>query len=342
MNKQKVISFLKIACSGIFGTVLTLTYQHFFQKNQTFTFIYNGKEVVVTESDFTELMNENNQLKKDLTSTQNELNSANSDLVSLTQQLEAQDTENEINQTIKDATEYWNNSEYIQSLSLLKQSKNKSEYISSLYKKYSNEYCKNILNQADNLISERQYDSALQLIEESKKIVDDYTVLEDKISTIGNSKPIKLSTLKMSTSRYLYLNETAVVEDSVGNKYSTNNLFIIRAEGDSKYGYGTFYLDNKYTSMSGIIAVSDESSNREDTQLEGWIEIYSKNGDEYMQLYSSPLLSRMTSPITFNEINISNCEWLEIRYYNSDNYYTLSQGHLSLKIILSDITLYSN
>ena len=40
--------------SGLAGIVLTISYQHFFAKPQTqsFTFVYNGEEMVVTEEDY--------------------------------------------------------------------------------------------------------------------------------------------------------------------------------------------------------------------------------------------------------------------------------------------------
>lgn len=98
------------------------------------------------------------------------------------------------------------------------------------------------------------------------------------------------------------------IEDNVGNKYFSVNLFITRAERDNNYSYTTFYSEKKYTGLSGTIAVSDKSENRSDTQLEGWIEIYSKNGDEYSHLYSSPILSRMTSPIAIPEANLKDSE----------------------------------
>lgn len=121
------------------------------------------------------------------------------------------------------------------------------------------------------------------------------------------------------------------------------NLFVTRAEGDNGYGYATFYLGKKYTGLSGTIAVSDESENRSDIQLEGWIEIYSKNGDdEYCHLYSSPILSRITSPIDIPEVNLKNADWLEIRYYNNGDYFSLAGGYHSLEVLLADFMVYSD
>lgn len=324
---------LEVGFGGFFGVVVTLLAQYVFAEPQTITFIYDGNEVVVTETEYVYLIEENRLL-------QETLDSAQSDLKELQQQVEEQNSEEKVQQTIKSATNYWNSGEYIQALTILKNSQVKSEDIEILYHSYSDEYCINLLGQADNLISERKYDEAISVLAESKGLVEDKQILQDKIADINSNKPIKLSDLKMATSRYFELNSDKPVEDTVGNRYSTGNLFVIEAEGDTGYGYATFYLGEKYTGLVGTIAVSDESENRNDIQLEGWIEVYSKKGDEYSQLYVSPMLSRMTSPISISEINLAGAEWLEIRFYNNGDYYSLAGGYHSLNVILADTIIY--
>lgn len=84
-------------CSGLIGVLLTIGYQHFFGQPQSFTFINNGEEMIVTESDYTELIEQNKTLQnenrtyisdledanKKITELQNE---NNSELVQLKQQ----------------------------------------------------------------------------------------------------------------------------------------------------------------------------------------------------------------------------------------------------------------
>lgn len=326
--------FFEITCSGILGVILTLGFQYFLVKPQPFTFIYDGNKVVVTESTYAELLEDNKKMENNIVLLETQIQE-------LENELENRNAKENITLIIKKATEYWNNAEYVQALTLLKNCDLDSSDISILYRDYSEEYCVNILRKVDNLISERKYDEAKELLSESKALVDDSTILEKKLGEINNSLPLKLSNLKISSSRYFELNESKLIEDTVGNKYLSENLFVTRAEGGDGYGYATFYLGEKYKGLSGTIAVSDESENRSDTQLEGWIEIYSKNGDEYSHLYSSPILSRMTSPIDIPEVNISDTDWLEIRCYNNGDYYSLAGGYHSLEILLSDFMLYS-
>lgn len=257
-------------------------------------------------------------------------------------QIDQQNSQEEINEIIQSATEYWNNSDYIQSLTLLKNSKAKSLDIAKIYEQYSEKYVEYLLSQADLLVSERKYNDAVEILKKGKGITSNDKKLNDKINSINSNQPIKLSDLKISTSRFFYQSQDRQAEDTVGNRYSTGNLFITYAEGEKNYGYATFYLGQKYTSLTGIIAVSDESENRSDTQLKGWIEIGTKDGDKFNQLWTSPILSRATSQIEIPETDLSESEWLEIRYYNNGEYWNLAAGYHSLRVIISDVMIYSD
>lgn len=257
-------------------------------------------------------------------------------------QIDQQNSAEEINKIIQNATKYWNDDDYVQCLTLLKNSKTTSSEITFLYTKYSDEYILKLLSKADLLISERKYSEAIELLNDGKIIVNNDKMLVDKINDINNNQPIELSELKISASRFFSQNQDKAVEDTVGNKYAAGNSFITYAEGESNYGYATFYLGEKYTSLTGIIAVSDESENRSDTQLKGWIEVGIKNGDEFNSLWSSQTLSRATSTVEIPELDIANVEWLEIRYYNNEEYFSLAGGYHSLRVIISDIMIYSD
>ena len=88
--------------------------------------------------------------------------------------------------------------------------------------------------------------------------------------------------------------------------------------------------------------MSDKSANREDVELEGWIEIYKKTGDKQELIYSSDMLSRMKEPQVVPEVSLQDAEWLEIRYYTKDDYYSLAEGYHSLEVLLIDFVLFSD
>lgn len=227
------------ALSGVVGVALTIGYQHFFAPPQSFTFIYNGKETVVTETEYIDLVNE-------LSSTQELLKSAQNQL---------------------------------------KNSKGENK-------------------------------------------------------TNNDESALLLSDLKVSASRFFTQIQERSIEDTIGNKHKSGNLFEICAE-DNEYGYASFYLGGKYKKISGNISISDESEtdNGLNKQLESYIEIYTKNGESYDLLYTSPILNRVSSPIELSSLNLNltDCEWLEIRHYNNGIYYFY--GPHSLKILLSDVMI---
>lgn len=325
--------FFEIGCSGIIGAILTMAFQYFVLP-QSFTFVYNGNKVVVTESTYMELATENDNLQKKLTAVQKELDEMKA-------QVESVQSKENVRKIVQEATDYWNHGEYVQALTLLKNDGIQSDNMKILYENFSDEYCLIVLKEVDELLAGRDYEEAKNILTEAKTLVSDKRTLESKLEDIENNQPVKLSDLKISASRFFEINQDEPVMDSVGNRYPIGNIFIARAEGDKKYGYATFYLGKKYEGLSGSIAVSDESENRSDTQLEGWVEIYSKQGEDYTQLYSSPVLSRTVSPIEVPDLSLSDAEWLEIRYYNKANYFSLANGYHSLKVILSNFMVYS-
>lgn len=248
--------------------------------------------------------------------------------------------EDTIRGIISQVTHYWNNNDYIQALMLLKESEQLAPDISLLYTQYSSEYCGLIIKQANELISQKKADEAKSLIISNVGIVKDQSSFSKKLEEIENNKPIKLSSIKPTASRYYNQISDAGVNDTVGNYYSSGNGFILKAEGSEGYGYGTFYLGGNYNSMSICAAVSDKSENRADNNLSGWLGIYRKNGEDYILLKRIDNITRIMSPVEINDLDLSDAEWLEIRYYNDGTYFSLAGGYHSLEIIVANGMLY--
>lgn len=70
MNKT-FAHILEIGCSGLFGVIITLTYQHFF--SYPIVVNINGQEVAVTKSNYTDLVTENELLSMELLNAQDEI-----------------------------------------------------------------------------------------------------------------------------------------------------------------------------------------------------------------------------------------------------------------------------
>lgn len=322
---------LGVVCSGLLGVFLTIGYQHFFVKPTSFTFFYNGNEVQVTETDYIQVIEENKNLKSELETLQGENDALQLEIASFEDQIGARNSTEAINHLVEQASTYWGNFEYVQALTLLKNSGIESEDIDALYVDYSNKYVVTLLSEADSLLSEHKYDKAVTLLSNAILLVPDPTLLQNKIKEIGNHEPQKLSNMKISSSRDVSRQEEKSYIDTVGNSYSPGNLFTISAYYD-RYGYASYYLGKQYNSLSGTIAVADISS---DDGYSGWLEIYSVIGDNYTQVYKSPVLERMTEPISLEGISISGAEWLEIRFNNNTSNWN------RFVVLISDVMLYS-
>ena len=337
-KKNTFVEFLKQLIIAIIPALVSIIGAGYYEKNQINKAIAARFDFVDSTMSYEESLE---CISKELETSKKEVHSLNKELDEQTSLIDKQNSADEINTIIQNATQYWNTSDYQQCLSLLKNSKSSSTDIESLYSKYSDEYVSILLSEADSLISLRKYEDALNLLKDNKQLVNNNKKILDRINEINVNKPTKLSDIKITSSRFWTQNDDKPLMDTVGNKYSTGNSFVTYAEGESNFGYGTFYMGKKYTSLVGIIAVSDDSEDRSDTQLQGWIEIGIKSNDnDFNSLWSSPMFSRTTSQIEIPELNIEDSEWIEIRYYNDGEYYSLAEGYHSLKIIVSDVTLY--
>lgn len=168
----------------------------------------------------------------------------------------------EINEIIKNATEFWDNSNYNQSLILLNNSKEKSSDIESLYKQYSDEYVDYIITQANSLILEGKYEEAINCITEVLPIVSDDSLLKQKIEDIQNSKP-------------QYLMKLSSPYEKKGYTEKINGEYMIM--GGEKYydgfqlgesftnTYAIFNLGGKFTKINGFIGHVDNSGESDKT-----------------------------------------------------------------------------
>lgn len=334
-----LVEIIKDLAIAIIAAILTGIITNYFTEGEIMDSITTRFDFVDKEMSYKQALEAIYQERKE---DKDEIESLNKEISKQEALINQQNSADEINKTIQNATQYWNEANYQQCLTLLKNSKSRSTDIDALYTKYSDDYISILLSNADSFISQRKYDEAIELLKNGKTLVNNDKMLNDKINEINNNQPIKLSDIKISTSRFFTQNKDESLEDTVGNKYSTTNSFITYAEGKSNYGYATFYLEKKYTALNGIIAISDESEDRRDTQLKGWIEIGTKsNENEFNSLWSSSVLSRTISQIEIPEINIKDSKWLEIRYYNNDKYFMDGTYH-SLRVIISGVTLYTD
>ena len=141
--------------------------------------------------------------------------------------------------------------------------------------------------------------------------------------------PFALSKLKVSSSKNYTQISDSDIEDTVGNRYRSSNLFTIHGTSGDDYAHADYFLGGNYHWLTGVIAVSDQSS---DNGLLGSLEFLV---DEEV-VYVIDDLSRTTSPIKLNFV-LPAGQWMKVRYHNTNN----QAIWLYQYVILSDITLYA-
>lgn len=352
-NEHPIWKILTLLFAAL--TIITSLWIHFDTKRSTEEkivqalsdrYIFVDKEMSYEQAlealdkDIKELENDIKNLKEKNKSKDKEITTLQKDLLERQERIDAYSDIENIHSIIDQATDYWSSNSYSQALVLLRDSENLSDDIATLYKQYSTEYCAIIIKQADALIASRRIDDAKSLIDSNIAIVKDSSPLKTKLKEVENKKPVKLSSLKSIASRNYYEIDDSGATDTIGNIYSSNNGFILKAEGEHNYGYSTFYLGGKYKSFSTTISVSDESENRSDSDLSGWIGIYKKDDEGYSLIKRVDNITRLMTPVVIEDIDVSGIEWLEIRYFNNDEYFSIAGGFHSLEIIVSGGMLY--
>lgn len=240
---------------------------------------------------------------------------------------------------IEEATAYATSGNYEQAITVLKNVTDRTSAMDNLLVECSEKYQTQVLQEAETLMEGKKYDDALLVVDKAIKLLPSNVLLTDEYQSIMARYPKKFSELTLSEKkRYSIASERQT--DTVGNSYY-NNVGTIYAEGKEGYGAATYYLGGSYRYLSLTIAVSNESEDRTDTDLNGRIEIYTKNGDEYIPIFESPSLTRAFKPIDIEDLDIGNCEFIEIRYYNNGEYWNLAQGNHSLRVLIANGSVYN-
>lgn len=183
-------------------------------------------------------------------------------------EIERQNTVEEINKIIQNATDYWNNSDYIQCLTLLKNSKSKSTDIESLYEKYSNEYINYVIDNANMQIEKDKYDKAINILKDAMYIVYDDSVLRTEIDNIKDSKPknfIEVCTPyeKQGYDEYLegenfFMSGKKRTNGFVLNGYAGNGLIISNLDGKyTKLNFDFGHVDGSGMSNATVTIYLD-------------------------------------------------------------------------------------
>lgn len=184
--------------------------------------------------------------------------------------------------------------------------KDSGEEISAYLEKTGKEYVSFILEKVKGLCNKKDYLSAIKMLENASLIVPS-AEFDNMITKINDERPVYLSELKyQSAEQFEEIGDGEEVTDTLGNKYTTGNLFELQSHiygwSSSENGHADYYLGYKYNKMRGTIAVDDVSSDHKcSIVIEG----------DGVVLYSLDL-TRLTTPTPI-EIDVSNVNNLTFR-----------------------------
>lgn len=234
---------------------------------------------------------------------------------------------------IASAEASWDAGEYVEALETLAEVSQQSSQAYAAYVEYSSQYVEMVLGQVDDLTKERDYDGAGALLDEAIEVVEDPARLEERRGDVSGVMVKRLDEMKIGDSRRFEVAEGRQ-EDTAGNAYAPDNVFVVTPDVGESYAYGTFYIGGEYSALRGRYAVSDETPEGDDRQ--GTIEIRLRRGDSEEVAWTSPVLGRSSTPGDIPEIDLTGVDWLEIRSYRQEPY-----GGAGVHILLSGIELYS-
>lgn len=213
---------------------------------------------------------------------------------------------------LKDANNYIKKGDYhsaILAIQNVKEDYPDSNRVQELEQSAMSAYLKQQLPLIDAAVNAADYLRAYTICKNALEIMPDENELLTRMETIDAKRPILLNELPISQSSRFYRMDKKgeICYDTIGNEYTYGNLYYANAYGD-RSSYADIYLGSQYSSLSGVIAVDDDSDN-----TSGKVLIY---GDGTL-LYSGSY-SRTTVPQKIN-LDVSGVSWLKIAL--SENYW---------------------
>lgn len=208
------------------------------------------------------------------------------------------------------------------------------DYIYNLYEEYGfnnlksrldglkDEFIAYSLSTAEENAADNNYEAASAVVQQTMNTIGEEN--EDLISAYNEYRlhlPIYIVDMSYM-SCVNEVNKENTLEDNVGNMYH-NGLFMCKSYYSGE-GSAEYYIQGKYKSFSGTIAVP---SGNESTDKTAYFEVY---GDGKL-LYTSPVMGKSSFPENF-EIDVTGVKVLKISYPESNkkaNMATIYDGLLS-------------
>lgn len=216
---------------------------------------------------------------------------------------EAEEGEQQKADILKTAEDYAKAADYENAIKTIKGTAHYDDdpQLKAAYQKYCNEYVKEITAEVDELITQKDFSSALQLLEKALTVLPSDESLIAKQSEIKNKMPIPITTLKPINGNWKW-NEGNPV-DPFENDYSKACNYVILDMRDISSEKIEYRLYKKYGIISGQITPYKKIWETGEAN----VKIYADD----ILIYTSPTITRKTDTIEFS-VDVSTAEYIVI------------------------------
>lgn len=184
------------------------------------------------------------------------------------------------------------------------------------------------------VISTDDYEKAVDRIQELEEELDELRpVNSNENSSTGNSATSGVSSRALlkdkpgSSSNYSQSGDTNA-KDTAGNRYDPNHWGII-GSCSACSGFADYYLGGNYSKLSITIAPSSTNIDGRGNSTSFEILVKYKGDSDFRCIHTEKNISKSTSPIQLENLDISGAEWIEFKAIEN-----VDEGHLNGNVLM--------
>ena len=184
------------------------------------------------------------------------------------------------------------------------------------------------------VISTDDYEKAVDRIQELEEELNELRpVNSNENSSTGNSAASGVSSRALlkdkpgSSSNYSQSGDTNA-KDTAGNLYDPNHWGII-GSCSACSGFADYYLGGNYSKLSITIAPSSTNIDGKGNSTSFEILVKYKGDSDFRCIHTEKNISKSTSPIRLENLDISGAEWIEFKAIEN-----VDEGHLNGNVLM--------
>lgn len=184
------------------------------------------------------------------------------------------------------------------------------------------------------VISTDDYEKAVDRIQELEEELNELRpVNSNENSSTGNSAASGVSSRALlkdkpgSSSNYSQSGDTNA-KDTAGNLYDPNHWGII-GSCSACSGFADYYLGGNYSKLSITIAPSSTNIDGKGNSTSFEILVKYKGDSDFRCIHTEKNISKSTSPIQLENLDISGAEWIEFKAIENAD-----EGHLNGNVLM--------